>query len=162
MVGAEGLSGRAGRRQLIGQPALVEPDGKGTHRLVAQLRHERQHGARVEPSRQETPERHVADEAPLDGDTHQVLHVIGGLGERRRQLGAILQAPPALDLQPIVAYDHLVARRKLTYASEEGTRGRHVAQRQVVLERGVVEIHGDARSQKGLDLGAEHELIAVL
>ena len=131
---------RASASSLLG--VLAEADRERLDRLVICLRHQRDDEARVEPPAEHRAERHVAHQPEPDrlaSSSSSSLRVLRersarwpAVGQRVRQYGSLDDAPSAID-EP-------VAGQQLVDSRERRARRRDEPERQVGVDRVVVEL----------------------
>ena len=130
MVCAERSRRRPSHRQLVVR-RIAEADGKRLHRARRVLRHEREHGRRVEPAAEEGAERHVRPQP----DAHRLVELCTEPFEVLR-LGdlhlARVRPRPVRDSVRLVVRrdDQRRARVEPGHAGENRAVTRHVAERQ--------------------------------
>ena len=149
MVGPEPLGDQPRVPALVVARVLVGGDRERPHRLVDQLRHQRDVGGRVDAAGQEYAERDVghhpfANRLPQELAEPLHLLVFGHLadlsrhlaGERRPVAGALERA--------VGSHDQSLGRRQLRDAAVHRRRRRREREREVVEERLLVEVRGIA------------------
>ena len=142
---------------------LLEADRERLHRAVHQLRHQCDDQARVEAAAEHRTERDVAHQAqpdrllePGQQPRTPLLEVTPALERRLR----VAPVPALLDLA--VLHDEDAARLELLHCGERRRRRREEAERQVGVDRLVVEVGRDEPArEEALELGREDEEVAA-
>ena len=160
VVGAEAARDQAGVGQLVRVAVLGEADREGLDRLAHVAGHQGDDQARVEPAREHRPQGHVAHQA----QAHRLLQLgeqaLGVLVLRaaRRVGGGQRVVPVALLCHPVGAGQEQLAGAELAHLRERAERAREEAERQVGLERLVVElVREQAACEQALELGGKEE-----
>jgi hypothetical protein len=152
---------------------LVEADGERLHRPAALRLHQRDHGRRVDPAREERAERHVGDHLPGDRLPEQRIErarrrfvaARERLGETRSR--RLLDRPIGTGrrvLRPrktLGGERKVRGRRQLAHAAIDRPGRRDVAVAQVQRERLAIDLGPEPRmGAQRLQLRTEHERVA--
>ena len=139
---------------------VLEADRKGLEPARGVAGSERRHRARVDPTRQEDAERHVAHEVLSDRRVERRAQRCDRLGLTDGPGAAELDVPVRLDLQAPVGVTEPVAGGQLPHRAQDRVRRGHVLVRQVARERGEVEAPVDPGVlDQGPELRREDELV---
>ena len=163
VLGAEHVGDETRIGELVAVACLLEADRERLHRAIHQLRHQRHDQARVEPSAQHRTERDVAHQSQANRllepgqQPHAPLLEVAAALERRLRVAPV---PAFLDLA--VLDDEDAARLELSHCGERRRRRREEAERQVGVDRLVVEVGRDEPArEEALELGREDEEVTA-
>ena len=157
--GPTALRNRVGERGLV-ESGFREGDGAGVDRVGGQARHRCDHGARVDPSRQEGTERHVGDHAQPHGLAQPGPELLAGLalGEGIVQAEAHVPVLARRGHGLIAADRERMRRRELPRRAEDRAGLRHVPEREVLFHRERIDLAAESRMhEQRLQLRAEDE-----
>src|SRR2546422_11501359 len=165
MVGVEGACDAA-RVRGLGERRVVETDREGLEAPAEMPRGERGDRARVDPPREEDPERDVAHEVLPHREIEHGAERLHGLDLTDRLRPAEVDVPVRLDLDPALGIREPVAGRELLDRSEDRMRRRDVLVGEIAGQRGEVERPVDRRvpeerpDRKSTRLNSSHGYIS--
>src|SRR5262249_51632464 len=119
-------------------------DRIGLDRLPAGPGHERDHSARVDPTRQEGTERHVAHHLHLDSLGDPRPDFIDPIALSQGMIDLPWRRPISPDLEPVSFHHQQRGWWDLTDTAKDGVGRRHVADLQVSLQCSLVNLGDDA------------------
>src|SRR5579884_1451585 len=114
---------------------IVEPDRERPDPPVCRAAHERRDDAGVHAAAEERADRHVADRPRADGVVQERAQPPGGRGHVIPRAGIVSHGPVPAERGPAARPLERVGRRQLADARKDRAGGRHVAQRDVLLQR---------------------------
>ena len=162
MLRAESARRHARVLQLV-RLALGERDREGLDRLFDQLTHHGRDGRRVNPTRQEHPQRHVRHQTQAHRRAEQFRPLGDVIVVAPAHVAVVLirreaQVPILFDLHFTIAPAQGVAGQQAAHAAKERFCARRRMVRQIVGQRRVVQLRRDgARDDERLDLRGEVE-----
>ena len=140
--------GPQGSRDEFGVPRLVElgvakADREGPDGLSRRSLHQGDDDRRVDPAREERPERDVGHHLLADGVVEGRPQLVGRVGDRALDLAVEVGVPVAVEGEPPLVPDRVVRRGELVDASENRGRGRDVAEGQIFVEGDRIDLAGE-------------------